>query len=107
MNIPQSKLLRLRFLARIVRKEIRYLGLTDQRLFQVPFTRQKLEQLDKEIELAERLDAFVTRFGRLQDIRTAFPCRSMRAIKSWTLSTKLSTRVRFIGPGSARSIAAG
>ena len=67
MNIPQSKLLRIQFLARIVRKEILYLGLTDQRLFPVLFTWQKLEKLDKEIELAERIDAFVTRFGRLQD----------------------------------------
>lgn len=64
MNIPQSKLLRLQFLARIVRKEIRYLGLTDQRIFQIQFTPQKLEQLDDEIALAERLDAFVIRFGR-------------------------------------------
>ncbi|MBL1259510.1 MAG: hypothetical protein COB33_003140 [Thiotrichaceae bacterium] len=67
MNIPQAKLLRLQFLARIVQKEIRYLGLTDQRLFPVPFTRQQVERLDEEIELSERVDAFVSRFGRLQD----------------------------------------
>jgi len=67
MTIPQTKLLRLQFLARIVQKEILHLGITDQRLFPAPLTRQMLENLDEHIELAERIDAFVARFGRLQD----------------------------------------
>lgn len=67
MNISPQKRLRLQFLARMIRKEIRYLQLTDRRLFDVPFTREKTGQLEKEVDLAERVDAFVSRFDRLQD----------------------------------------
>ena len=57
----------MRFLARVVKKEIRYLLLTDQRLFSEPFTREKAERLETDVDMAERVDAFVSRFGRLQD----------------------------------------
>ena len=67
MNPSDNKLLRLQFLAQIVRKEIRLLSQTDQRLFPTPFTPEKAEQLESDVDLAERLDAFVSRFGRLQD----------------------------------------
>ncbi len=67
MNIPDAKLQRLRFLARIVKKEIRYLSITDQRLFRTPFTLEMASTLEQDVELAERIDAFVSRFGRLQD----------------------------------------
>ena len=67
MNISPQKKRRLAFLARMIRKEIHYLQLTDRRLFDVPFTREKAERLEKEVDLAERVDAFVSRFGRLQD----------------------------------------
>ncbi len=67
MNIARTKLARLQFLARIVRKEIRHLCLTDQRLFPDTFTSEKAGQLEANVELAERVDAFVSRFGRLQD----------------------------------------
>lgn len=67
MNIEPGKLQRLQFLTRIVRKEIRSLRLTDQRLFPTLFTREKAGQLAENVELAERVDAFVSRFGRLQD----------------------------------------
>jgi uncharacterized protein with HEPN domain len=50
-----------------VKKEIRYLLLTDQRLFSEPFTCEKAERLEADADLAERVDAFVSRFGRLQD----------------------------------------
>ena len=67
MNISPQKKLRLQFLARMVRKEIYYLQLTDRRLFDVPFTRENVERFEKDVDLAERVDAFVSRFGRLQD----------------------------------------
>ena len=67
MTIANTKLQRLQFLARIVKKEIHHLQLTDQRLFPTPFTREMAERLEKDVDLAERLDAFVSRFGRLQD----------------------------------------
>nr|WP_305792846.1 hypothetical protein [Sedimenticola hydrogenitrophicus] len=57
----------MQFLARIVRKEIRYLNSTDGRLFDSPFSREKAQRLEADDNLAEQVDAFVSRFGRLQD----------------------------------------
>jgi len=67
MNTPESNLTRLQFLARVVKKEINYLQQTNERLFAEPFTSEKGKQLEQDINLAERVDAFVSRFGRLQD----------------------------------------
>ncbi|WP_220131058.1 hypothetical protein [Thermosynechococcus sichuanensis] len=44
-----------------------HLQVTDQRLFQEPFTAGRAAQLEADIDLAERVDAFLTRFGCLQD----------------------------------------
>ncbi|WP_291991142.1 hypothetical protein [Candidatus Accumulibacter sp. ACC007] len=57
---------RLRFLVRVVRKECRHLQATDQRLFAVPFTPRRAAQLDADADLAERVEAFASRYGRLQ-----------------------------------------
>lgn len=54
-------------LARVVHKEVRHLRQTDARLFVTPFNRQKVALMEADIDLAERVDAFVSRFGRLQD----------------------------------------
>ena len=67
MTIAPNILLRLQFLTRVIRKESDHLTTTDQRLFKTPFTLEKAQQLDTNIELAEQVDAFVSRFGRLQD----------------------------------------
>lgn len=67
MNLTPTKLLRIQLLSRIVRKEIRHLCQTDQRLFTTPFTRTQAQRLEADAELAERVDAFVARLGRLQD----------------------------------------
>lgn len=58
---------RLKFLVRVVRKECQHLGTTDQRLFSSLFTLEQAIQLDTDPDLAERVEAFVGRFGRLQD----------------------------------------
>lgn len=58
---------RLRFLVRVVRKECLHLETTDRRLFAIPFTPQTAAQLDHDPELAERVEAFSGRYGRLQD----------------------------------------
>ena len=58
---------RLRFLVRVVTKEIRHLETTDQRLFPGPLTLADVAGLESSPELAERVEAFVGRFGRLQD----------------------------------------
>ena len=69
MTLSQNKsaALRLKFLTRVVRKECQHLISTDQRLFATPFTLERTQQLETDLELAERVEAFVGRFGRLQD----------------------------------------
>lgn len=65
---PNNKnLVRLQFLARVVTKECNYLEVTDHRLFAEPFTSDRAKHLADDPALAERVDAFVGRFGRLQD----------------------------------------
>jgi len=82
MNIARTKLQRLQFLTRMVRKEIRCLRLTDQRFFPGSFTREKAEQLEGNVELAERVDALVSRFGRLQDTAVGLRRRNNSMVQS-------------------------
>jgi hypothetical protein len=58
---------RLAFLCRITQKEISHLQDTDRRLFADLFTVEAAQRIETDPILAERLDAFVSRFGRLQD----------------------------------------
>ncbi|WP_031438356.1 hypothetical protein [Methylobacter tundripaludum] len=58
---------RLLFLAKVVRREIKHLQSTDNRLFAQPLTLALVAQLDSDEDLAERVEAFISRFGRLQD----------------------------------------
>jgi hypothetical protein len=58
---------RLRFLAAVVTKECRHLETTDRRLFAEPFGSDRAARLADDADLAERVEAFVGRFGRLQD----------------------------------------
>lgn len=58
---------RLQFLVRVVRRECTHLTATDNRLFVEPFTTQRAKSLDDYPDEAERVEAFVGRFGRLQD----------------------------------------
>ena len=67
MTISPAARERLRFLARVVSKEIGHLQHTDGRLFRQRFSADAAAQLAHDPDLAERVDAFVTRFGRLQD----------------------------------------
>ncbi len=67
MTLDSKLAERLRFLVGVVRKECRHLTTTDQRLFAVPFTPQTAAQLETEPDLAERVEAFASRYGRLQD----------------------------------------
>ena len=63
MTVPPK----LRFLAETVLAEAMHLKITDSRLFVVPMTSERAISLRTDIDLAERTDAFVARFGRLQD----------------------------------------
>jgi hypothetical protein len=67
MNITPSQTARLEFLARVTDKECRHLLDTDSRLFGNLFTIEEAQKIEADPILAERLDAFVSRFGRLQD----------------------------------------
>ena len=67
MNPAPQTLERLQFLARVIERERAHLHATDQRLFEQPFTVERGEALADNPEEAERVEAFVGRFGRLQD----------------------------------------
>lgn len=67
MTVEPNVLLRLQFLVRVVRKECQHLTTTDQRLFGGLFTLEQAAHLEENPDLAERVEAFVGRFGRLQD----------------------------------------
>lgn len=58
---------RLWALARVVRREAEYLAQTDGRLFAQTLDADQIKTLQTAPEVAERVDAFVARFGRLQD----------------------------------------
>ena len=65
MIVEPKLALRIQFLARVVGKQCQHLAATDQRLFAGSFTMARLET---DPDLAERVEAFVSRFGRLQDM---------------------------------------
>lgn len=67
MNIDPEQLDRLRFLSRVVQRERQHLQTTDQRVFNEPFTPARAGALADNVDEAERVEAFVSRFGRLQD----------------------------------------
>jgi len=70
MRLETALRLRLEFLCRVVQKEAQYLQETADRLFIAPLTPDALKRISDDSLLAERLDAFVSRFGRLQDTLT-------------------------------------
>lgn len=67
MKMNEDHWARLQFLSRVTKKECHYLQETDQRLFADPMTLEGLSAIEGDSLLSERLDAFVSRFGRLQD----------------------------------------
>ena len=67
MKLDEGLKLRLQFLSRVVKKEANYLQDTDARLFAKALDVSDLQRIAEDAFLAERLDAFVSRFGRLQD----------------------------------------
>ena len=58
---------RLAFLARVIETEIAHLRYTDTKLFAQPLTVEHINQLQNNPVLSEQIDAFVSRFSRLQD----------------------------------------
>lgn len=58
---------RLKFLHKVVKREVKHFQTTDARLFAQPLTLELLQQLEVDEALAERVETFISRFGRLQD----------------------------------------
>ena len=58
---------RIQFLDRVVQRECRHLNRTSDRLFEEPFTLEKARTIGDDDDLSERVEAFVSRFSRLQD----------------------------------------
>lgn len=67
MNIAGAEQKRFLSLLEIVRREGAWLLKTDSRLFKTNLDAAWVERLEDYEDLAERLDAFVSRFGRMQD----------------------------------------
>lgn len=67
ITVVQSEQPRFIALANIVQREGLWLKRTDERLFQSVIDPAWITQLEYNDELSERLEAFVSRFGRLQD----------------------------------------
>ena len=67
MELIKTEQKRFLSLLEIVRREGDLLLKTDARLFKVNLDVAWVERLDNEEDLAERLDAFVSRFGCMQD----------------------------------------
>lgn len=67
MDITGAEQQRFLSLLETVRREGELLLKTDARLFKANLDAAWVERLEKEENLAERLDAFVSRFGRMQD----------------------------------------
>jgi hypothetical protein len=68
VNIPTGEQQRLLSLMGIAQREGLLLLQTDKRLFANPFTAAELPKLLEQPDFSERTDAFVARFGRLQDL---------------------------------------
>ncbi|SFU97141.1 hypothetical protein [Halomonas korlensis] len=67
MKAPQETRERLKFLCRVVDKEVKHLDYASRRVFGGPLSYEDVEKLDAAPELAMRIEAFVSRFCRLQD----------------------------------------
>ncbi|MHB8974680.1 MAG: hypothetical protein ACYC3X_29875 [Pirellulaceae bacterium] len=67
MNTTQTNLFIAEQLVRITAKEVRYLERTVNRLQNLPLDLVWVESLENSDEHSEMLDAFVSRYGRLQD----------------------------------------
>jgi len=58
---------RLRFLIRVVQKELKHLKYSQSQVFDLPFTPARAALLEHDPVLAEKVEAFSSRFCRLQD----------------------------------------
>ena len=67
MKANTAKLERVKFLSRVVKKEIHHLNYSANKVFSQPFTLERAKKLATDQEQAEQVEAFTSRFCRLQD----------------------------------------
>ena len=67
MTLPEDTRKRLEFLVRVVTKEVKHLDYASQQVFKTPRSQQDIENLEQNPELALKIEAFASRFCRLQD----------------------------------------
>lgn len=65
--MSESLSARLNFLARVVEKEMRHLQFSSEHVFEQPLTLEKISSLESEPHFAETIEAYTSRFCRLQD----------------------------------------
>lgn len=58
---------RIQFLKKVVRQELKHLLYSDQQVFNAPLTIEQVKTLSTDESFAEKVEAFGSRFGRLQD----------------------------------------
>ena len=68
MSPDSAELSRLARLSALATLELQHLQVTDGRLFAQTFTAATLAEKCQDVAFSEQLDAFVARFGRLQDL---------------------------------------
>ncbi len=67
MNITAATQERLAFLVRVVDKEIKHLDYADRQVFNQPLEFWQIQTLEQNPDLALKIEAFTSRFCRLQD----------------------------------------
>jgi len=67
MNQTEHTRQRLQFLSRVLKRECTHLSETSDRLFSQSFSKERAAALPTDSLLSERVEAFVSRFSRLQD----------------------------------------
>lgn len=67
MKLSPEAIERLRFLSRVVNKEIKHLDYAASQVFSVPLTYEAVNELDTTPDLAMKVEAFTSRFCRLQN----------------------------------------
>ncbi|MCL7928599.1 hypothetical protein [Halomonas llamarensis] len=67
MKLAADTQARLLFLARVVEKEIKHLDYADNQVFSPPLTLETVINLEQNPALALKIEAFSSRFCRLQD----------------------------------------
>lgn len=63
LKVSTAEQARLRQLSQTAQRELEHLQITTGRLFAQPFTPEELQAHCQNVDFAERLDAFVARFG--------------------------------------------